>query len=218
MSVDLSTDYLTVDLKEAVTLNSRTNSGNNTLAVTHAFRGELTTKEQHATGGIAVRLEAAYDVPLTLISSYTWKPGDTLTDSLGNVLNIYSASRDAAWWRFLVYNPTIAYDLRHEIDVYDLKMDKDNAGATYVAVEELIYESISSRVQWVSGRPSTVNKRTGETHKAVIYLSQRLYLKNNYLIRWADDTQDKLWEFDVIEWSMPDRLDELMQVSVEARP
>lgn len=218
MAVDLSTDYLTVDLYEAVTLTSRANSGNSTLAVSNAFRGELTSKEQHATGGIAVRLEAAYDVPLTLVSSYTWKPGDTLTDSLGNVLNIYSASRDVAWWRFLVYNPKIAYDLRHEIDVYNLELGKDSAGAATVDAESIVYEGISCRVQWTGGTPSVVNKRTGETQKATIYLSQRLYFRNNYLIRWADDTQDKLWEFDVIEWSNPDRLDELMQVSVEARP
>lgn len=218
MALDLSEDYLCVDLEEAGTLTSRANSGDTTLAVTHAFRGELTSREQHATGGIAVRLEAAYDIPLALISAYTWKPGDTFTDSLGNVLNIYSASRDAAWWRFLVYNPKVAYDLRHEIDVVNLEVGKDAAGSVQITDETQVYSAISSRVQWINGKPSKFANRTGETHKAVIYLGQRLYLKNNHLIRWADDTQDKMWEFDILEWSNPDRLDELMQVSVEARP
>lgn len=223
MPLDLSDDYKTVDLAESVRLISRATAANThdeALEVSHSFWGPLTHRELNATAGCAVRMESAIDIPQKLLAGYTFKPGDQLLNQDDEAYNIYSVQRDpgTAFWRFLVYNPKVAYDLRHEIDVFNLEVGKDAAGAGTVDVETLVYAGISCRVQWTGGKPSTYAGRTGETHTATIYLSQRLYLKNNYLIRWADDVQNKVWEFDVIDWAMSDRLDELMQVRVEARP
>lgn len=220
MAVDLSDDYLTVDFEEAVTLTSTANSGNTSVSVTHAFPRALTRKEQHASAGAVVRISDAYDIPMTLISGYTWKPGDTITNSSGTVLNIWSAERDpaTAFYAFLVYDPIIAYDLRHEIDVYRLEYSKDAAGAGAVDAESLVYEAVSCRVQWQNGSPDIVNNRSGNTEEAIIYSSQRLYMKGSYVIEWSDTTQNQVWRFDVLDWMTPDRLDELMQIRVRAIP
>lgn len=221
MAIDLSDDYKTVDLAEAVRLISRATtpqSHDEALEVSHSFWGPLTHRELNATAGCAVRMESAIDIPQKLLKGYTFKPGDQLLNQDDETYNIYSVQRDpgTAFWRFLVYNPKIAYDLRHEMDVYNLEVGKDAAGAGTVDAETLVYSSISCRLQWDTGKPATHIGRTGEMLEGVIYSSQRLYLKNNHLIRITDE--QKAWELDVVDWSMTDRLDELMRIRVRATP
>jgi len=220
MAVDLSDDYLVVDGNEAVTLINRSNAGDNALAVTHAFRRALSYREQMASMGVQVRLETVYDVPMTLVSAYTWKPGDTLTDSLGNVLNIISANRDpmTAFISFIVYDPKIEFDLQHTIDVYRLEVDKDAAGAATFANETLKYEGIAARVQYARGGPGVAAGLIGEIENVTIYLGERLRFSNNDVIRWYDPDYQVLREFDIVSWSNPDRLDMVMQVETEVRP
>lgn len=223
MAIDLSDDYKTVDLYEPVTLVSRSTAPathDEEREVTHAFRGALTYRELAATSGAAVRMEAAFDIPKKLINDYVWKPGDTLTDQNDNLYNIFNAQVDpgTAFWRFIVYNPKIAYDLRHTIDVYDYTMAKDASGAAYKDGEHLLYEDISCRVQWQTVRPGKFADRTGEDREAIIYSSQRLYLTHNSVIEWADPDTNEVCVFDVESWSMTDRLDELMQIAVRLKP
>lgn len=223
MPLDLSDDYLTVDLEEPVTLVWRATAHathNEELEVSHSFWGPLTHKELGATAGCAVRMESAVDIPKKLLGAYTFKPGDQMVNQDDDTYNIYSVSRDAgtAFWRFLVYNPKIAYDLRHSIDVYDLQMEKDAAGAAYVGSEVLIYSAVSCRVQWQSERPGTYADRTDVEREGVIYSSQRLYLPQNALIRWTDPDTNIPYELDYLESHMSDRLDELQQIRVVHRP
>lgn len=223
MPLDLSDDYKTVDLYEPVTLVSRATAPgthNEQISVARAFRRGLTTRELQASAGAAVRMETVFDVPETLVEGYTWKPGDTLTDEDENQYNIYNAVKDPgmAFWAFTVYNPKIAYDLRHTIDVFDLVIDKDSAGAATVHSEVPLALNVSCRVQWQSFMPGVHAGASGEIGKAVIILGEQLYLSHDTLIRWYESATKKLWTFEVKEWKNPDRLDELMQVRVEAVP
>lgn len=223
MALDLSDDYLAVDLEEPITLVSRaTAAGSHSEErhVSHAFRRGLTTKEQQASAGAYVRMDTAFDVPMKLVTGYNWKPGDTLTDQEENEFVIYTATKDptVAFWSLVVYDPKIAYDLRHEMDIYNLEYDKDAAGAGVLVAQDLVYDGISCRLQWTSGQPTIENNRSGVMHEATIYSSQRLYMKENYLIEIMDNVQKTLWRFDVVEWVNPDRIDELMAIRVRAKP
>lgn len=220
MAVDLSTDYKTVDLAETIWLTNRLEHRDWEIKIHSAFKNALTTRELQASMGAAVRIEAAYDVPMKLVRNYSWKPGDFITDADENILMIYQADKDetTAFWRFLVYDPKIAFDLRHVIDVYDLQFTKDAAGATTADGEHLLYTEVAARVQWQNGQPGAYAKRTGEVERATIYLGERLRLTHGSLIRWYDRDYQKLRQFDIISWQMPDRLDQLMEVSVEVRP
>ncbi len=223
MALDLSDDYLCVDLYEPVTINSRATavgSHSESVEVSRAFRRKLTNRELTASAGAAVRMESAFDVPMTLTTGYTWKPGDTLTDGDNVTYNIYTADKDptTAFWSFVVYNPKIAYQLQHTIDVYDISPDKDAAGTATFTYETIMYEDIACRVQWQDGGPGVTAGAVGEVEKAIIILGERLRLTNNSQIRWYDSDYSKMRYFDIKNWKMPDRLDELMQVAVEARP
>lgn len=220
MALDLSSDYLAVDFPEAVTLTSTANSGDSTLAVTHAFARQLTTKELQASSGVVARSSNAYDIPMTLITGYSWKPGDTITDSEGNILVIYQASKDptTAFWSFLVFNPKIAFDLRHTIEVYELQMDKDASSAPIMADRTLLYSDISCRVQWQIESGGVFQDREGDRKEAVIHSSQRLYLTHNCVIEWTDPETEQFHTFDVRDWKNSDRLDELQAIRVEIKP
>lgn len=223
MPLDLSDDYLAVDLYEPIILVSvATAAGSHSeeRSVSRAFRRGLTTKEMQASSGAYVRMDTAFDVPMKLTHGYNWKPGDTLTDQEENSFIIYTATKDptTAFWSLVVYDPKIAYDLRHEMDIYNLEYDKDAAGAGVMAAQDLVYDGISCRLQWISGQPTIENNRSGVMHEATIYSSQRLSMKENYLIEIMDNVQQTLWRFDVIEWTNPDRIDELMAIRVRAKP
>lgn len=223
MSLDLSDDYLCVDIYEAVTLNSRATAlgeHSESTPVSRAFRRKLTNRELTASAGAAVRMESAFDVPMKLTTGYAWKPGDTLTDADNVTYNIYTADKDptTAFWSFVVYNPKIAYQLQHIIDVFDISPDKDAAGAAVFNYETLMYEDVACRVQWVSGAPGMNAGAIGEVEEAIIILGERLRLTNNSQIRWYDPDYSKMRYFNIQNWKMPDRLDELMQVSVKVVP
>lgn len=221
MALDLSTDYLAVDLYEPITIVSRrTAPGTHQedVKVSRSFWGQLTTKELAASSGAAVRMESAVDVPRALLEDYAYKPGDQIINQDNETYNIYTASKDAAWYRFVVYNPKIAYDLRHEVDWFDIAVTKDASGASVVDGESLLYESVTSRVQWDIAKPSEYAGRTGEERQAIIYSSERLYLTHNSIARWVEPETNILYEFDIIDWRVTDRLDELMQIRVVAKP
>lgn len=223
MPLDLSDDYRCVDLYEAVTITSRATAPtlhSEEVEVARAFRRKLSYRELAASAGAAIRMETAIDVPMALTPGYTWKPGDTLTDANDNTYNIYIAESDptTAFWSFVLYNPKIAYDLRHVVDVYELEADKDSANAATFTHENLKYEQIVCRVQWTSGGPGVNAGQSGEVENAIIYLGERLRLTNNSVIRWADPDYQIVREFEVVNWSNPDRLDMLMQVEVKAVP
>ena len=223
MAIDLSTDYKTVDLAEAVTLVSRATAPNTheeQLEVSHTFWGPLTHKELAATGGCAVRMEAAVDIPKKLLVDYVFKPGDQLINQDDDTYNIYSVARDpgTAFWRFLVYNPKIAYDLRHIADVYDIGMAKDASGAAYADSRTLVYESLSCRVQWQNERPAKYADRTGMEATAIIHSSQRLRVPHNALFVWTDPETGEMYELEYEDAYTPDRLDELQKIKVVLRP
>jgi hypothetical protein len=223
MPLDLSEDYLAVDLYEPITLVSvATAPGTHSeeRSVSRAFRRGLTTKEMQASSGAYVRMDTAFDVPMKLTQGYNWKPGDTLTDGEENSFVIYTATKDptTAFWSLVVYDPKIAYDLRHEIDVYEKQFNKDASSAPISDAETLLYSDVSCRVQWQVERGSTFSDRSGESKEATIYSSQRLYLNHNCVINWTDPDTSINYIFDVKEWKTADRLDELMAIRVEARP
>lgn len=220
MALDLSTDYKTVDFPEAVTLTSVANSGNSTLAVTHAFPRALTYKEQHASSGTVALVSNAYDIPMTLATGYAWKPGDSITDSAGNVLRVWKVDKDptTAFYSFLVYDPKIAFDLRHTIDVYTKEMTKDASGAAYSNGETLLYSDIACRVQWAGERGGMLAGRTGDEKTATIYCDERLYIDHNCIVKWTDPAINTPYVFDLEEWVMADRIDELMQIRAKVKP
>lgn len=223
MPLDLSDDYRCVDLYEAVTITSRATAPtlhSEEVEVARAFRRKLSYRELAASAGAAIRMETAIDVPMALTPDYTWKPGDTLTDSNDNTYNIYIAESDptTAFWSFVLYNPKIAYDLRHVVNWYDHDKTKDASGASYSEGLILLYEDICSRVQWTTATPAKYADRTGEERRAIIYSSQRLFLKHDSIARWQEPETDIDYIFDVENWTMTERLDELMQIAVVARP
>lgn len=223
MALDLSDDYLCVDLYEPVTLVSRATARgthDETVQVARAFRRGLTYKELGASAGAAIRMETAFDVPATLTEGYTWKPGDTLTDEDDNRYNIYSAVKDpgTAFWSLVVFNPKIAYDLRHLIDVYRKEMTKDASGAAYSDYETLLYSDIACRVQWTGERGGMVAGRTGDEKTATIYCDERLYLDHNCIVKWTDPATSTPYVFSLEEWVMADRIDELMQIRAKVKP
>lgn len=223
MPLDLSDDYLCVDLYEPVTITSRATAVGShieSIEVARAFRRKLSYRELAASAGAAIRMETAIDVPMALTPGYTWKPGDTLTDSEENTYNIYIAESDptTAFWSFVLYNPKIAYDLRHLVTWYDHEKIKDASGASYSEGTHLLYSDISSRVQWTTTTPSSYADRTGEDRRATIYSSQRLYLKHDSYAQWTEPETDINYIFDIENWTMTERLDELMQINVVARP
>jgi hypothetical protein len=233
MPLDLSDDYKAVDLAEEVTIRKADLAAEaaatttaerqrlarkNSIDVASAFRGELTYSEKEASGGAYVRGWAAFDIPKALTEDWEWKPGDTLTDENDTSFNIFSASQDTAWWRLLCFDPIIANSLSHFIDIYDLAMDKDAAGAETVASEDLQYADVAARVVFETGAPGVSGGRNGELEQVTIYLGQRIYFKSNSLIKWTDPTTKKAWFFENLRWSMPDRLDAHGSPSAEARP
>jgi hypothetical protein len=239
MAFVTTSDYRVVDNPETVTLTYRTNEADRHLDLTHAFRNELTFAEKTSSGGVYQAGTTAYDLPRDLLGDYAFKPGDTLTDSVGNRLNIFSVAKDQAWLRCLCVDPVIAFQLQHTIDVYDLAKDKDAAGAAVVGAEELLYSAVPCRVQWQDARPGTHAGKAGLIKKATIYVAQRLDLTHGSLIVFTEkvlgegespyrrrhpryearDVEDvKLWRFDLLSWKNHDRIDLLQELDVEARP
>lgn len=223
MSISIANDYLCVDFPEAVTITSvatTRNAHSESHEVAKAFRRGLATKEMAASSGAAVRMDTVFDVPMALTTDYEWKPGDTLLDADDNRFNIYTATKDptTAFWSFVVYNPKIAYDLRHEIDVYETQMEKDAASAPYVVSENLLYSAISARVQWQSEGVGIYSNRKGDLKEAIIYSSQRLYITHDCTVHWVDPNTNISYVFDIQDWRMSDRLDELMQIRVIVQP
>jgi hypothetical protein len=239
MAFVTTSDYRLVDNPETVTLTYRTNDADRHLDLTHAFRNELTFSEKTASAGVYQTGTTAYDLPRDLLGDYAFKPGDTLTDSVGNRLNIFSVAKDQSWLRCLCVDPVLAFGLTHSIDVYDLARDKDAAGAAVVGAEELLYSNVSCRVQWGDSRHGTHAGKAGTIQKATIYVAQRLYLNRGSLIvftekvlgegespyrrrhpryeaRTVEDV--KLWRFDLLSWKNHDRIDVLQELDVEVRP
>jgi hypothetical protein len=204
-----------------------------------AFRGVCKYSQPTPNNGAFVRPEATYLIPKDVDNPNgvgPWKPGDLLTDELEldptsvnnfepnqidatpTTYTVLVAENDEFYWFLYVFNPTIAYNLRNEMDIYNIEYDKDAAGAGVAVAQDLVYDGIKCRLQWSSGMPTIENNRSGVQHEATIYSSQRLYLKENYLIEIMDTSQETLWRFDVIEWVNPDRIDELMAIRVRVTP
>ena len=170
--LDHSQDYKANDWPEAVTLASSP-AFTTTQSVAKAFRGPLTNREYKSTEGAYVRMEAVFDVPMTLLDSYVPKPGDKLTDSASTVYRIYTADKDqtTAYYRLIVFNPTIAFSLRDSINIKETTETKDDGGfriANFTTVSG--GSDLSCRVQPEESDIQTVADRINTNKRFTIYL------------------------------------------------
>lgn len=89
--IDYSDDWQWWDNTEPVTVSLARQSGTTTVAITAAFRGDISRNAADALGVELVANSQIWSIPAALMGSNELCQGDTITDEAGIVWNVEAA-------------------------------------------------------------------------------------------------------------------------------
>lgn len=180
--------------------------------VAGAWYRDLNDKEKAASRGVYVEHERNWFIPKTAYASQPL-PGDLITDADGNVYTALSMGEAGGLgvWKVRSVNLVIAANLRQLVDIHKPNNTQD-AGGNRVPTYVPAYTQLHGRIQPVGGDRTDVQGKLGIVAAYACYLASQVDVTPEYQVTCAGVT------YQIRGFSNPERLDELMQLTLEVLP
>lgn len=219
MTLDLSTDYLVWDGRETVTFTAHQHASptDTNYTLTDALRRALTFKEMAASGGVYTTQDRRWIIPQAMLTAAGFagkpRPADWLTDAQGVRWTVLATDFQVlqSVWLLTTRNLVLAAGLYDLISLWrpaNLVDPAGSRGGPFVQV----YADVPARIQEQDGEARDERGQRITVRRYTVYLGQRLEVIQED--RMQDAAGNK---YEVMSYSRPDLITDLMELHVERR-
>ncbi len=209
-SYAMQAKYTLMPNTQSVTFSQQTAVGvYSDTAIGTAWYRDLNDKEKATSRGVYVEHERNWFIPKLLYPTQPM-PGDVVTDGDGNEYTALSMGEvgGLGTWKVRSVNLVIAANLRQLVSIYKPTNTQDTSGnrvPTYAAQ----YTALAGRIQPLGGDRTDVQGKLGILPSFACYLATQVVVTTEYQVR-CDGVN-----YQVRAFSNPERIDELMQLTLE---
>lgn len=212
-NLDFSADQAIIDNLEAVTFTSVRTAGNESVEVDDASFDFVTLKEAAASNGVYQAGDVSFSIRQSLLVDLGGaKPGDlVLRASDGQTYTVLTAIPTVFTkvWDITCRNLILANDLRQTGTLSRPSNAQDAAARPTLASYTVVAENIPCRVQPMGGSVADVFDRKTIPQRFTAFLGVQVeaHAKDKFVAGGVTYT--------VLEWQNPERIDELMSLTLE---
>jgi hypothetical protein len=212
MTLDFETDQQVIDNLEAITYTSVATAGNTTIDISDAAFYWQNLQEAAPSAGVYTRADGIFVVRNSLLAGVGGaKPSDTLTRADGSVWTVLSVRPPviSGVWQLTCRDLILANGLQQTGTLTRPNLTQDSAGRQALMTYSTIASNIACRVQPEGGDAGNLLDRRTLPQRFTAFLGVQVIAQAKDLFTVGGQS------FTVLDFKMPQRIDELMTLSLE---
>ena len=212
MTLDFETDQQVIDNLEAVTYTSVATDGNTVVSVPDAAFYRQDLREAAPSAGVDTRADGIFVVRNSLLAAVGGaKPADTITRADGSVWTVLTARPPviSGVWQLTCRDLILANGLEEMGTLSRPTLGQDSAGRQTFTSYTTIAANVPCRVQPEGGDARDVFERRTLAQRYTAFLGMQVtaQAKDQFTVSGQSYT--------VLDYKLPQRIDELMTLSLE---